>query len=151
MQNYGMKYIQINLFWDIIFFNSLENLNMPWIEDALNPARWRVGVGEIAVRVGYIRSPPFTGINPDQNWIGTIHSFSIQLCSSSYQVRFQLTLTFGIIWEVSGLHLELLPFLGYCCNTKSIHNIRNQRFCHLLNHLRRDQEGAKMLSRIKFL
>ena len=38
-------------------------------EDALNRARWRVGVGEIAVRVGYIRPPPFTGINPDQNWI----------------------------------------------------------------------------------
>ena len=28
-------------------------------DDALNRARWRVGVGEIAVRVG---------IHPDQNW-----------------------------------------------------------------------------------
>ena len=38
-------------------------------EDALNPARWRVGVGEIAVRVGEIWPSPFTGINPDQNWM----------------------------------------------------------------------------------
>ena len=36
---------------------------------AVNRARWRVGVGEIAVKVGKIRPPPFTGINPDQNWI----------------------------------------------------------------------------------
>ena len=28
-----------------------------------------MGVGEIAVRVGQIQQPPFTGINPDQNWI----------------------------------------------------------------------------------
>ena len=33
-------------------------------EDAMNQARWRMGVGEIAVR-----PLPFTGINPDQNWI----------------------------------------------------------------------------------
>ena len=38
-------------------------------EDALNRVRWRVGVGEIAVRVGKIMSPPFTGINPDRNWM----------------------------------------------------------------------------------
>ena len=38
--------------------------------DAMNQASWRVGVGEIAVRVGLIRLPPFTGINLDQNWIG---------------------------------------------------------------------------------
>ena len=38
-------------------------------DDASNRARWRVGVGEIAVRVGYIWPPPFTRINPDQNWI----------------------------------------------------------------------------------
>ena len=38
-------------------------------EDALNRARWRVRVGEIAVRLGLIRSPPFMGVNPDQNWI----------------------------------------------------------------------------------
>ena len=31
--------------------------------------RWRVGVGEIAVKVGQIQPPPFIGINPDQNWI----------------------------------------------------------------------------------
>ena len=38
-------------------------------EDALNRATWRVGVGEIAARVGYIWPTPFTGrINPDQNW-----------------------------------------------------------------------------------
>ena len=37
-------------------------------EDALNGTRWRVDVGEIAVRVGLIRPPLFTGINPDQNW-----------------------------------------------------------------------------------
>ena len=37
-------------------------------EDAMNRARWRVGVGEIAARVGYIWPPPFTGINSDQNW-----------------------------------------------------------------------------------
>ena len=43
-------------------------LEKSW-EDALNRVRWRVGVGEIAVRVGQIRPPPFTGINPDQNWI----------------------------------------------------------------------------------
>ena len=38
-------------------------------EDAMNRARWRVGVGDTAVRVGYIRPPPFTEINPDENWI----------------------------------------------------------------------------------
>ena len=38
-------------------------------KDAMNPARWKVGVGEIAVRVGKIQPPPSTGINPDQNWI----------------------------------------------------------------------------------
>ena len=27
------------------------------------------GVGEIDVKVGYFRPPPFMGINPDQNWI----------------------------------------------------------------------------------
>ena len=35
----------------------------------MNRARWRVGVGEIAIRVGNIRLTPFTGINLDQNWI----------------------------------------------------------------------------------
>ena len=30
-------------------------------EDALNRARWRMGVGEIAVRVGQIWLPRFTG------------------------------------------------------------------------------------------
>ena len=35
--------------------------------DVINRARWRVG--EIAVRVGLIRPPPFTGINSDQSWI----------------------------------------------------------------------------------
>ena len=35
-------------------------------KDAMNQARWRVGVGEIAIRVGYFRPPLFTGINPDQ-------------------------------------------------------------------------------------
>ena len=38
-------------------------------EDAKNRARWRVGVGEIAGRVGYIRPPSFMGKKPDQNWI----------------------------------------------------------------------------------
>ena len=38
-------------------------------EDALNWTRWRVEVGEIAVRVGEIWPSPFRGINPDQNWI----------------------------------------------------------------------------------
>ena len=38
-------------------------------EDAKIRARWRVGVGEIAGRVGWIRPPSFTGIKPDQNWI----------------------------------------------------------------------------------
>ena len=38
-------------------------------EDALNRVRWRVGVGEIAVKVGYIWPPPFKGIKPDQNWM----------------------------------------------------------------------------------
>ena len=33
-------------------------------KDAMNRARWRVGVREIAAGVN-----PFTGINPDQNWI----------------------------------------------------------------------------------
>ena len=32
-----------------------------------------MGVGEIAVRVGYIWPPPFTGIKPDQNWIYSQH------------------------------------------------------------------------------
>ena len=36
-------------------------------ENALNRMRWRVGVGEIAARVGYIWPPPFTRINPSQN------------------------------------------------------------------------------------
>ena len=40
-------------------------------KDALNRVRWRVGVGEIAVRVGYIQPTPFMGINPDQ--IGLIN------------------------------------------------------------------------------
>ena len=35
-----------------------------WIE---RDGEWE-GVGEIAVRVGLIWPPPFTGINPDQNW-----------------------------------------------------------------------------------
>ena len=38
-------------------------------EDAKNRARWRVGVGEIAGRVGQIRPPSFTGIKPDQNCV----------------------------------------------------------------------------------
>ena len=38
-------------------------------KDAMNRVRWRVGVRKIADKVGYIRPPPFTGINPDQNWI----------------------------------------------------------------------------------
>ena len=39
------------------------------LEDvALNRARWRMEVGEIAVRVGEIRPTPFMRINPDQNW-----------------------------------------------------------------------------------
>ena len=37
--------------------------------DAMNRVRWRVRVGEIAVRVGWIWPPLFTGINPDQNWV----------------------------------------------------------------------------------
>ena len=42
-------------------------------KDAMNRARLRVGVTEIAAKVGKIRQPPSTGINPDQNgldWIG---------------------------------------------------------------------------------
>ena len=38
-------------------------------EDAMNRTRWRVGVEEIAVRVGQIRPPPFTGLDPHQKWI----------------------------------------------------------------------------------
>ena len=38
-------------------------------EDAMKQVRWRVGIGEIAVRVGYTCPPPFMGIKPDQNWI----------------------------------------------------------------------------------
>ena len=40
-------------------------------DDALNRVRWKVGIGGIAVRVGYIWPPPFTRINPrpDQNWM----------------------------------------------------------------------------------
>ena len=40
-----------------------------WLEkkDAMNRARWSVGVREIVP--GEIWPPPFTGINPDQNWI----------------------------------------------------------------------------------
>ena len=34
--------------------------------DAMNRARWRVGVREIAAGVN--QATPFTGINPDQNW-----------------------------------------------------------------------------------
>ena len=59
-------------------------------EDAKNRARWRVGVREIAGRVGYIRPPSFTGIKPDQNWIdddddGAISSvmFSFLISSST--------------------------------------------------------------------
>ena len=36
-------------------------------KDAMNRARWRVGVREIAAGVN--PATPFTGINPDQNWI----------------------------------------------------------------------------------
>ena len=38
-------------------------------KDAMNRARLRVGVREIAGKVGSIQPPLFTGINPDQNWI----------------------------------------------------------------------------------
>ena len=36
-------------------------------KDDLNRARWRVGVREIAAGVN--PASPYTGINPDQNWI----------------------------------------------------------------------------------
>ena len=36
-------------------------------KNAMNRARWRVVVGEIASKMGEIRPPPFTGINMDQN------------------------------------------------------------------------------------
>ena len=38
-------------------------LEKSW-EDALNRARWRVGVGEIAVRVGFIPANPIYGDKP---------------------------------------------------------------------------------------
>ena len=38
-------------------------------EDALNRARWKVGIGENAVRVEKIWPTSFMGINQDQNWI----------------------------------------------------------------------------------
>ena len=42
-------------------------------KDAMNRARWRVGVREIAAGVNpatpIYRFITFTGINPDQNWI----------------------------------------------------------------------------------
>ena len=38
-------------------------------KDAMNGARWGVGVRKIADKVRKIRPPPFTGINQDQNWI----------------------------------------------------------------------------------
>ena len=38
-------------------------------KDAMNRARWRVGVREIAAKVGKIQPLTFMGINPDQNWI----------------------------------------------------------------------------------
>ena len=38
-------------------------------EDALNRAGWRVGVGEIAVRVGGKSGHSRFGINLDQNWV----------------------------------------------------------------------------------
>ena len=38
-------------------------------EDALNRARWRVGVGEIAVRKGVNPTTPIYRDKPDQNWM----------------------------------------------------------------------------------
>ena len=38
-------------------------------KDAMNRARWRVGVGEIAAKVGVNPATRFTGIILDQNWI----------------------------------------------------------------------------------
>ena len=60
-----------------------------WI---LNRARWRVGVGEIAVRVGCKSGPPpFTGINLDQldwimlSWIKTSISSDLSYIFTPYQ------------------------------------------------------------------
>ena len=53
-----------------------------------NQARWRVGVGEIAGRVGGFWQPSFMGIKPDQNWIDDDdeHSFKIvPSCLNSIQ------------------------------------------------------------------
>ena len=45
-------------------------------EDAKNQARWRVGVGEIAGRVGETWPPSFTGIKLYQNWIDDDDDYS---------------------------------------------------------------------------
>ena len=39
-------------------------------KDPMNQARWRVSVREIAAGVNL--ATPFTGINPDQNWIDDV-------------------------------------------------------------------------------
>ena len=37
-----------------------------------------MGIGEIAVRVGYIWRPLFMGINPDQNWMTMMMRTSVK-------------------------------------------------------------------------
>ena len=55
--------------WKMQVEKESRSVGLKNLEDALNRARWREGVGEIAARVGYfILPPPFTGINLDQNW-----------------------------------------------------------------------------------
>ena len=43
-------------------------------KDAMNRARWRVGVGEIASKVGYIRQPPFTIIADTSSNLNTMET-----------------------------------------------------------------------------
>ena len=57
-------------------------------EDALNQVRWRVGVGEIAVRVGKIQPPPSMGINPNQNWFDNDRIWLLQEFLRGYFVLF---------------------------------------------------------------
>ena len=64
----------------------------------MNRARWRVGVGEIAVRVMQIWLPPFMGINPDQNWTADDENCAIKGLVSSLntsETQSCLTLSFN--------------------------------------------------------
>ena len=49
-------------------------------KDAMNGARWRVGVREVAAGVN--PATPFTGIDPDQNWIDDDDDVTVRMTTA---------------------------------------------------------------------